>query len=163
MATATRTPTALLSILASLTLVATAGCSALDLRPEMAMDAQLGKSADPQAMVVVELRNSKNKSEYLRAPLTETMLVQDALKGSGAISRFRRMDIVLVREGPGGRKIRLPVQYDVARRRVVDTNNYAMHAGDWLQVTEDTSTMLDRMLESALEPLRPMMRTPGQD
>jgi hypothetical protein len=34
-----------------------------------------------------------------------------------------------------------------------------MYAGDWLEVTEDTSNMLDRMLQSAIEPLRPMMRS----
>jgi hypothetical protein len=128
----------------------------------MALDPQLGDSGDPQAMVVVELRNSKGKTEHLRAPLTQTMLVQDALKGSGAISRFRRMDIVLVRQTSDGKKVRLPVKYDVAKRHVVDSNNYAMYAGDWLEVTEDNSTMLDRMLESAMEPLRPMMRQPGE-
>lgn len=82
------------------------------------------------------------------------MLVQDALKGSGAIQRFRRMNVVLVRETPNGQTLRLPVQYDVAKRRVVETNNYALHAGDRLEVTRDTRTTLDRMLESALEPLR---------
>jgi hypothetical protein len=105
------------------------------------------------------LRDGKNGREYLRAPLTDSMLVQDALKGSGAMNRFRRMNIVLVRETPDGKKIRLPVKYDVARHQVVDTNNYAMYAGDWLEVTEDTSNMLDRMLQSAIEPLRPMMRS----
>ena len=49
----------------------------------------------------------------------------------------------------------MPVKYDVAKQQVVDINNYAMHAGDWLEVTEDTSTVLDRMLESATQPLRP--------
>ena len=115
---------------------------------------------DLRAMVVVELRNGKNGHEYLRAPLKENMLVQDALKGSGAISRFRRMDIVLVRETQNGQKVRLPVKYEVSRQQVVDSNDYAMHAGDWLEVTEDTSTILERMIESATEPLRPMMRSP---
>ena len=116
--------------------------------------------SDPRAMVVVELRDGKNGREYLRAPLKENMLVQDALKGSGAVSRFHRMDVVLVREAQNGEKLRLPVKYDVTRQQVVDSNNYAMHAGDWLEVTEDTSTVLDRMLESATQPLRPMMRSP---
>jgi hypothetical protein len=37
--------------------------------------------------------NSDDEREYLRAPLKDSMLVQDALKGSGAVNRFRRMDL----------------------------------------------------------------------
>ena len=158
MATSLRIRSGILSIFAILAVAATTGCSTLQAGPDLTLDPQMSKPTDPQAMVVVELRDGKKKSEYLRAPLTETMLVQDALKGSGAITRFRRMNIVLVREAPDGTKIRLPVKYDMTRQQVVDTNNYAMHAGDWLEVTKDNSTMLDRMVESAMEPLRPMMR-----
>ena len=139
-------------LLALLILSGSAGCSVLHGKP----DQLLQSSTDPAAsrIVVVELRDGEDKPEYLRAPWTETMLVQDALKGSGAIQRFRRMNVVLVRETPNGQTLRLPVQYDVAKRRVVETNNYALHAGDRLEVTRDTRTTLDRMLESALEPLR---------
>jgi len=162
MATAMHTRARLLSILL-LAAVGAPGCSTLNLNPNLAMDPGASAPSDPQAMVVVELRHGNDKNEYLRAPLTQTMLVQDALKGSGAISRFRRMDIVLVRQTPDGNKIRLPIKYDVAKRHVVDANNYAMHAGDWLEVTEDRTTAVERMFASALEPLRPMMRKPGRD
>ncbi len=158
MATRTEIRHGTLSILAILTVAATTGCTALQGGPDLMLDPRTHEPTDPQAMVVVELRDGGQDSEYLRAPLTDTMLVQDALKGSGATRRFRRMNIVLVRQAPDGTKIRLPVKYDVNRQQVVDTNNYAMHAGDWLEVTKDNSTMLDRMLESAVEPLRPMMR-----
>jgi hypothetical protein len=110
-------------------------------------------------MVVVELHDGKDKTEYLRAPIKDSMLVQDALKGSGAIHRFRRMDVVLVRNVAGGGKLRLPVEYNGSTQRVADQHNYALHGGDTLEVTEDTSTAIDRMIEQALEPLRPMMRT----
>jgi hypothetical protein len=142
-----------------LTLASSVGCSTLHSGTDLMLASSSPAADDPQAMVVVELRDGKKEREYLRAPLTDTMLVQDALKGSGAIARFHRMDIMLVRETPEGGKVRLPVKFDTVRRQVVDTNNYAMHAGDWLEVTEDNSTMVDRMIDSALQPLRPMMRT----
>ncbi len=82
-------------------------------------------------MVVVELHNGNDKREYLRAPLRDSMLVQDALKGSGAIHRFRRMDVVLVRQVPGRPKLRLPVKYNTSTRSVADEHNYALHGGDW--------------------------------
>ena len=137
-----------------LTLSGSAGCSLLHGQPDQLLEQQVGDPSAAQPMVVVELRDGDSNKEYLRAPWTETMVVQDALKGSGAIHRFRRMHVVLVRETPSGQKLRLPVQYDVSKRRVVDSNNYAMHAGDWLEVTRDTRTMFDRMVESAMEPFR---------
>ncbi len=151
--------TALLPVFALL-LGSTVGCSILQDQPAMPLTddaATMAAASDPQ--VVVELKREKHETEYLRAPLKESMLVQDALKGSGAIQRFRRMDIVLVRQTPQGEKLRLNVQYNPSTRRVVDENNYALHGGDWLEVTEDTSTALDRFVESAMTPLRPMMRS----
>ncbi|MHB8861938.1 MAG: hypothetical protein ACYC6N_06010 [Pirellulaceae bacterium] len=138
----------------------TVGCSTLHtgLGTSLVQEAA-ATPGDRQATVVVELRHGERDHEYLRAPLKENMLVQDALKGSGAVSRFHRMDIVLVRQVPNGQKLRLPVKFDVTRRQVIDNNNYAMHAGDWLEVTEDTTSILDRMIDSAMEPLRPMLRT----
>ncbi len=144
------------SFLAVLVAVGGAGCSSLRSHADLMVNPALGATGQPQAMVVVELRDGEDRREYLRAPWTESMVVQDALKGSGATGRFRRMNIVLVRTTAQGAPLRLPVKYDVGKRRVVETNNYAMHAGDWLEVTEDTSTMFDRMIDSALDPLRPI-------
>lgn len=110
-------------------------------------------------MVVVELREGGEKPQYLRAPLKDSMLVQEALEGSAALDRFRRMDIVLVRSLGGREKLRLPVKFDSRTRRVAAQHNYALHGGDWLEVTEDTSTTFDRMIEQALQPLRPITRT----
>ena len=147
-------------MLAMLAVASTVGCSTLRTGLSTPLAQQAAEPADDlRAQVVVELRHGKNGHEYLRAPLKENMLVQDALKGSGAISRFHRMNIVLVRETENGQKMRLPVKYDVPQQQVVDSNNYAMHAGDWLEVTEDTTTILERMMESATGPLRPVMRS----
>lgn len=133
------------------------GCGSLHSGADLMADPALTAAGQQQAMVVVELRDGDDHREHLRAPWTDTMVVQDALKGSGATSRFRRMNIVLVRTTAQGTKLRLPVKYNAAKRQVVETNNYAMHAGDWLEVTEDTSTMFDRMIDSALDPLRPIL------
>jgi hypothetical protein len=147
-------------MLAMLAVASTVGCGTLHTGLGTSLEQQAAEpTGDLRSMVVVELRNSGSGHEYLRAPLKENMLVQDALKGSGAISRFRRMNLVLVRETENGQKVRLPVKYDVSKQQVVDSNNYALHAGDWLEVTEDTTTVLERMMGSVTEPLRPMMRS----
>lgn len=138
--------------------VISVGCSSLQSQPTDPVGAGSGTASVTDPMVVVELRAGNDEREYLRAPLKDSMLVQDALKGSGAVHRFRRMDVVLVRQLPDGGKLRLPVEFNSTTRRVADENNYALHGGDWLEVTEDISTTFDRMIEHALEPLRPVMR-----
>ncbi len=158
MATANHFSTALLPVIGLLTVTATIGCSTLQDQPGMPSSADATAALVTDPTVVVQLCRDKAEPEYLRAPLKKSMLVQDALKGSGAIHRFRRMDITLVRTSPSGEKLRLPVEFSPSTRRVVDENNYAMHGGDLLEVTEDTSTSLDRMIQSALQPLRPVMR-----
>ncbi len=159
MVTTTRTSTALLLVIGLLTVPASLGCSMLQDAPATSLADIPPTAGAAEQTVVVELRRGKGKSEHLRAPLKESMLVQDALKGSGAIQRFHRMNVVLVRMSPNGQQMRLPVAFNPSARRVVDANNYALHGGDWIEVTEDTSTSIDRILETALEPLRPMMRS----
>ena len=84
-------------------------------------------------MVVVELRGGGDKCEYLRAPLKDSMLVQDALKGSGAIQRFRRMDIVLVRHCSRRRKTAAagPLQRSSARAWWTNTTTLCMAEMCW--------------------------------
>jgi hypothetical protein len=147
-------------LLAVLTVSASGGCSALHTGLGSSLEQQAAAPVDPKGMVVVELRREE-KREFLRAPVKENMLVQDALKGSGAISRFHRMNIVLVRQTPDGKTIRLPVKFDVSKRQVAEMNNYAIYGGDTLEVTQDNSTTVDRMFSSWMQPIRSMTRTPG--
>jgi len=159
MVTARQLVKTLRPILAALVLAVPMGCSSLPDRAAAPLASGDATTTVTDPMVVVELIDGDDDHEYLRAPLKDSMLVQDALKGSGAIHRFRRMDVVLVRHVPGGGKLRLPVRFDSTSRRVGDENNYALHGGDWLEVTEDTSTTFDRMIGQALEPLRSFTRT----
>lgn len=149
----------LVVVASTLTVACTCGCGSLQQGPPEPLAAGTETSTVTDPMVVVELRDGNDDHEYLRAPLKPSMLVQDALKGSGAIDRFHRMDVVLVRNTPGGEKLRLPVRFVSTTRRVVSENNYALQRGDWLEVTEDTSSTFDRMIEQALQPFEPMMRS----
>lgn len=141
----------------------TAGCAGLSGNLGAGLDGQVSVpgAAPPEVVVVLRTGDQDQEPEYLKAPLTETMLVQDALKGSGAIGRFRRMKVVLVRQEPGGQVVRLPVRYDTYSRHVAEATNYAMRPGDRLEVTKDSSTVVDRMVSGVFEPLRPLMRSQG--
>ena len=85
------------------------------------------------------------------------MLVQEALEGSRALNRFRRMDIVVVRPVPNDRPLRMPVNFDWVERKVTPATNYSLYPGDTVEVTEDSRTIIDRMIETATEPFKSMM------
>jgi hypothetical protein len=137
------------------------GCSSLQTSP-----ADLGRQAstpppaeeDSEPRIVVELRETEEEPERLKAPLKDGMVVQEALKGSGALNRFRRMDIEVVRPVPNDRPLRMPVNFDWVQREVSPATNYSLHPGDTVEVTEDSRTIIDRMVESAMEPLKSMTR-----
>lgn len=68
------------------------------------------------------------------------------------------MDIEVVRPVPNDRPLRMPVNFDWVKREVSAATNYSLYPGDTVEVTEDSRTIIDRMVESAMEPLKSMMR-----
>jgi hypothetical protein len=137
------------------------GCSSLQTSPvDLGQQAlmQPPEEEDSEPKIVVELRETEEEPVRLRAPLKEGMVVQEALKGSGALNSFRRMDIEVVRPVPNDRPLRMPVNFDWVKREVSAATNYSLYPGDTVEVTEDSRTIIDRMVESAMEPLKSMMR-----
>lgn len=135
------------------------GCSTLQ-TDHTALQAASAQAEKPpvRGYVVVQLRSGQKRAEYLRAPLTDTMLVQTALKESGALSRYHRMNVTLVRKMVDGQRVRMPVHLNSKTRQVTDATNFALHPDDVIEVVEDTTTLVDRMIDSALEPLGPLTR-----
>jgi len=104
--------------------------------------------------VVVELHREGGLAGRLRLPVTSGMVVQDVLEGSGAIDRFDRMTIK-VKRFVKGQQAYLPLTavYDHNRNEVRPESNYAIQPGDFLIVTEDTSSSSQDMLQQLLGPL----------
>ena len=140
---------------------ASVGCSSLQTSPAN-WDAQAmmppPEEQDSEPRIVVELRETEEDPVRLKAPLKEGMVVQEALEGSGALRAFRRMDIVVVRPVPHDLPLRMPVNFDWVERQVSDATNYSLHPGDTVEVTEDSRTIIDRMVDSAMEPFKSMTR-----
>ena len=137
------------------------GCSSLqtspaDLNSQAMMPPPDEEDSEPR--VVVELRETEEEPVRLKAPLKEGMVVQQALEGSGALRQFRRMDIVVVRPVPNELPLRMPVNFDWVNREVSDATNYSLYPGDTIEVTEDSRTIIDRMVETAMEPFKSMMQ-----
>jgi hypothetical protein len=81
-------------------------------------------------------------------PLNDVTYVQQALDQTKALKKFRRVRLELYRELPQGGGHKIPVQYDRGKKRIDPATDYAIHPHDRIVVTEDTSTVLDDMLES---------------
>ena len=112
-------------------------------------------SNDPEVQPVeegskylVEFREKGKQPQIAKMALPDVLYVQQALEQSGALGRFRRMKIEIYRHLPNGGGHRLDIPFDRAKRQVPPSGDYAIHPNDRIVVTEDTSTVVDDMLES---------------
>ena len=120
-------------------------------KAEVAVDDQA--VPDSQTMVV-ELHRLNGLAGRVRVPVKPGMVVQNVLEESGAFDQFSRMTIKLKRR-VDGRQGYLPLTavYDHGRKTVRPESNYAIRPGDFLIVTEDTTTSTDEMVQQMLGPL----------
>lgn len=105
-------------------------------------------AGDNSPQFYVELRADGRSPKLMQFPATDGMLVQQALEQSGAVKKFRRMKLELYRKLPSGGGHKMDIHFDHTKDRVPPGEDYAIHPGDRLVATEDTSTVLDDMLGS---------------
>jgi hypothetical protein len=102
--------------------------------------------ATPNHCVVVLRDAGSSSSQRVNVDLEKETHIQDLLTRSGALRRYRRMDIQLIRTTPTGAKHRMGVDFDRASRKVAMQSDYAIQPGDVLLVEEDPTNTLDDML-----------------
>jgi hypothetical protein len=128
------------------------GCSALQLDPS-ATDLALTAGSDTKAAqavsasqtVKVQIRAAGRSPEVQEISWREGMFIGDALNETGLTRRFRRMDLHLLRYNAHG-LAKLDSRYERKLGKVHPRFDYALHPGDHLVVTEDTTTALHDML-----------------
>jgi protein involved in polysaccharide export with SLBB domain len=82
-------------------------------------------------------------------PLEEGMTVGDALEKAKANKRFRRATVDIQRTH-NGITHKMPVDFSNGNHRVSHSTNYALHPRDRVLVTEDTSTIVDDLMQKVL-------------
>lgn len=136
-----------MTLLGLLLAVGMSGCNTLNVNAPYAKEKQAVKG--PQYRV--HLSPAFGRSWEHIGQIDGQVTVQDALEASGATRKFRAMDISLSRKVDGSAKIlRLPVEYNVASKTVVDHLNYALHPGDTLSVRARASGSLDKLVDSLI-------------
>jgi hypothetical protein len=144
----------LVNLLAMLLSVTTMlGCSALQLDPSSAAlfttqgtEVGAGQQISAAPSVKLEIRAAGKSPEFREIPLREGMCIQDALIETQLTRRFGRMNLELMRRNAQG-LAKMDSRYEHKRNRVNPMYDYALHPGDHLVVTEDTTTVLDDMLK----------------
>ena len=126
--------------------------------PPAQVSEQPSAPTDDSPKFYVELRTDGRNPKLMQFPATDGMLVQQALEQSGAVQKFGRMKLELYRKLPGGGGHKMDIKFDHLKDRIPPGEDYAIHPGDRLVVTEDKSTVLDDMLGSLGEPLGAMKR-----
>ncbi|MFV1966727.1 MAG: hypothetical protein ACC628_14985 [Pirellulaceae bacterium] len=102
--------------------------------------------------IAIEFYPEDGKPERAYLPLDSVTYVQQVFERTNAHRRFSRMKAQIHRQLPDGGSHKLDVRYDRKSRRVEPGFDYALHPGDRLQITEDTTNVIDDMLESVAGP-----------
>jgi hypothetical protein len=81
--------------------------------------------------------------------LTGPVTVQQALEESGAIDKYKGMQVDLAREVPDKATVlKLPILFDPDTRSVLEEQNYAIHPGDEILVRKDNPGALDAVFRT---------------
>ena len=101
------------------------------------------------------MRGHSRRPQTVEVPLSEKTCVQDVLDASRATSKFRNLDVVVLRPTPKASEplLKLACRFDRRKRRIGWESDYAVLPGDRVIVREDTSGGLDKIMTSMLGPV----------
>lgn len=136
-------PQIALSIFTLLSLLVATGCQPF--QKSMTSEPSLGDASAPMYQIQIVPRFGRPIVE--RKVIKDKMTVQDALEESGAMDRFRSMDITLARLIEGRAPIlKLPVEYRYDKQSVVDSQNYSLHPGDTISIKARPVASFDKLI-----------------
>ena len=128
-------------------LAATSGCNTLQFNP--GTDPVEPNAETTGQQYQIQLIPQFGRDTVSQHAIEPGMTVQSALENSGAIDRFRAMEITLSRlVKDSGRVLRMPVSYDVRSQSVIPSQDYALHPGDTISVKAVTAGSFDKLIDS---------------
>lgn len=133
------------------------GCSAFKEQVSPELRSQItpgtGPAAAPPAKYTVEVRPEQGKPQAIERDLTDQLHVQEALKQTGVAKKWARMDVEIYRPLPSGGWHRMKLEFDREHHQVPPEYDYALLPGDRIVVTQDTSNIMDDVMERTLKPM----------
>ena len=133
------------------------GCSMFKEQTTPKLNSEITKGpapdAPPPAKYTVEIRPENGKPQAVEKTLTDQTYVQTALEQTGAAKKFQRATIEVFRPLPSGGWHKMNLELDKDTHKVPPEYDYAVLPGDRIVVIEDTTTIMDDVMERALRPL----------
>lgn len=124
------------------------GCSSLpkigktDLPAEATISDQ---DQEPQPAYFVEMHSNFGKPKLYQGTIEKPTRVQEALEDSGALRQFSSMSVDLYRAVPGGRPLKLAVDFK-GSNQVRYEQDYALHPGDRLVVKPKSDSPMEKLV-----------------
>lgn len=137
-------------VVPALLLAAGSGCSSLSMLNSGDI-MKPGTSTSPKVaqkqMYRVELEGSFGKSKQYVGTIDGPTTVQTALEQSGAIKKFRTMEVAVFRKIEGQyQPLKMVADYSPSTRTVEPATDYALQHGDHIQVSAKSDNGLMQML-----------------
>lgn len=124
------------------TLVIFSGCASF---ANLGSFGNKSEAIDPSRRYQVAMANMVGQPVVFEDNIENNMTVQAALEKSGAIRRYRNMDISILRSVEGtGEPLVLKVAYQPAQKMVSPEQDYALLPGDRVMI-EPSNGFLDRL------------------
>ena len=138
-------------------LIATVGCGTLQLPAAFEGFVPVSKSGVTDGKdkpvektkgtfeVLMKSRFGKNRKST--QTLESTVLLQDVLKASGAIKRYRAMDITIYRPVKGSPvPLQMQCDYDSSKDSVSEAENYEIYPGDQILIEEVSGSVIGKLI-----------------
>jgi hypothetical protein len=97
----------------------------------------------------VEMQGGFGKKSVYSGQLTEPTTVQTAIEKSGAIKKFRNLDVSILRVvSETGQGLKMDVRFDPTEDAIVPEQDYAILPGDRIVVQPKSNNLMDKVLEN---------------
>jgi len=129
-------------------LTMSSGCSALNFSASQSEVTPIARE-DSRGLYQVEMSGGFAKAATFQGAIDGDLTVQDALDRSGAIDRFRSMDVMVYRVvEKSGQPLKLPVVYSPRKKSVSPEQDYAIHPGDRIIVQSKSNNAIDKLVDT---------------
>ncbi len=126
------------------------GCQSMNLNTNSNLNAEAqsaAATAPTDASYFCEVHSDWFGTKSNTKPFQEGMTVQDAVEQSGALLTMRAIEIDLIRR-EGNRLVRMPSDYNVSKRHVDFSQDYALRANDRVIIRPKKSNVLGSALKA---------------
>ena len=129
--------------------MASSGCSTIPLTQNADLPTAEAQSQAAHGVYEVVMKGSFSRESISRGVIDGPITVQEVLQRSGAIDKFRNMEITIMRVvKETGQGIKLPVDYQSGKKTVRTEQDYAIHPNDRIMIVSQSNNALDKIVDS---------------